>query len=548
MALVNTESISAQSHGFGNLPIWRQLSFMVAMAASIALGISLFTWSQDPNYTMLYGNLTDKDVGQVMEALKKANIKYKIDRDTGVIMVSSDQVYNARITLAAESLPRGSNTGYEVLEQQEKFGISQFMETARYQQAMEGELARTITTIDSVQNARVHLAIPRQSAFVRNRRPPSASVVLNMYPGRNMTSGQVQAISHLVASGIPNLESNQVTVIDQKGRLLSSQDDDKGMASTRQLDYIGKLELSFIERIENILMPVVGASGIKAQVKADIDFTRVEQTQESYNPDAEVVRSEQIIEEQKGGAASASGIPGALSNQPPEAGTTAPVTAAAAGADTGSTQRRNIRTIRNYEVDKTISHTRLSTGMVKRLSIAVVVDNKRTVDEAGVPVSTPYTREELDNMTLLVKDAVGFVARRGDTINIINTEFNIPPVPEALPDTPIWEQPWVWSVARQVGGVGLVIFLLLAVMKPILRELASKGRELKEMAPAGQLEQFTAAGAEGSGNLALPQGGASSELLQAQARSGQITSAKDMAKQDPKLVAQVVRNWVGDEE
>ncbi len=546
MALIDTESISAQSHGFGNLPIWRQLSFMVAMAASIALGISLFTWSQDPNYTMLYGNLTDKDVGQVMEALKKANIKYKIDKDTGAIMVTSDQIYNARITLAAESLPRGSNRGYEVLEQQEKFGLSQFMETARYQQAMEGELARTITTIDSVQNARVHLAIPRQSAFVRNRRPPSASVVLNMYPGRNMTSGQVQAIIHLVASGIPNLESNQVTVIDQKGRLLSSQDDDKGMASARQLDYIGKLEMSFIERIENILIPVVGAGGIKAQVKADIDFTRVEQTQESFNPDAEIVRSEQIIEEEKGGAASASGVPGALSNQPPEAGTTAPVTAAA--ADTGRAQRRSIRTIRNYEVDKTISHTRLSTGMVKRLSIAVVVDNKRTVDEAGVPGSTAYTKEELDNMTLLVKDAVGFDARRGDTINIINTEFNVPPVPEALPDTPIWEQPWVWSVAKQVAGVGLVIFLLLGVMKPILKELASKGRELKEMAPAGQLEQFAGAGVEGGANLALPQGGSSSELLQAQARSGQITSAKDMAKQDPKLVAQVVRNWVGDEE
>lgn len=535
MAMVKAETV----HGFAGLPAMRQIGLMIGLAASVALGVAVALWSQTPSYSLLYGSLSQRDAAQVADALQKANIPFKIDESSGALMVVSTQLQKARMQLAADGLPKGLSNGFEMLQQDQGFGTSQFVETARYQHALEGELARTISSLRNVESARVHLAIPKRSVFLRKQESPSASVVVNLYAGRGLDDGQIASIVHLVASSVPHLTANQVTVVDQRGNLLTARDtaSEMGMTST-QFAYNRKVEDSYIKRIEDLLMPLIGAGKVRAQVAAELDFTVTEKTQEVFNPDLPALRSEQVSEDQASSSISGNGIPGTLSNQPPAAGSTA-ATEGGSGENSGNSSKRSVR---NYELDKTISHTRLATGNVRRLSVAVVLDDKQTVNEEGASVRAPWTEEELAKFTTLVKEAVGFSAQRGDSVQLINASFQPTPEAEPLPEPPIWEQPWLWDLLKQLAGVVGVLILIFGVLKPTLRNLTEKGLVVAQPAlPKGENElgedQVSLSGAQQTNSLPSP----------TQQYEQQLTTARGMVQQDPKRVAQVVKNWVNED-
>lgn len=528
----------------------RQIGLLVGAAAGIALIMVVWLWAKEPSYGLLYGSLADKDASQVMEALQKASIPYKVDEGTGAVMVPSAQVRDARLKLASQGLPNSSGIGFELLDKDQGFGTSRFLETTRYQRALAGELSRTITGLANVQEARVHLAIPKQSSFVRDRETPSASVMVKLYPGRNLEQGQVSAIVHLVASSIPNLSTERVTVVDQRGNLLTAKDQSRDMALTAsQFDYTRRLEETYVKRIHDIITPLVGESGVRAQVVAELDFTVTEKTQESFNPDLPAVRSEQTTEEQSKGMAGSAGIPGALSNQPPGAGTTVPGAAQGAAqgaADTAPTNTSRSAT-RNYELDKTISHTRLASPSVQRLSVAVVVDDRPGTNEKGEPVRTPLSEVELARITTLVKDAVGFSVQRGDSLNVINASFQPPAELEPAPEPSIVDRPWVMDMVKWLLGAVAVMLLMFGVLRPVLRSLAAQG-----VRGAAGRQLAAEPGAEALSDMAedrvsLSMGEKAPQLAGPTEYEEQINLARHMAAQDPKRVAQVVKNWVAND-
>ncbi|MDO9372640.1 MAG: flagellar basal-body MS-ring/collar protein FliF [Gammaproteobacteria bacterium] len=559
--------LTAPMQGFMHLPMVRQVGLLLGLAASVALGVVLVQWSQEPGYRPLYSSLADKDMGQVADALQKSNIPYKMDEKSGAILIPDERVYDTRLKLAAQGLPKGTGGGFEIMEEKVGLGTSQFMEAARYQHALEGELARTIGTLSNVQSSRVHLAIPKQSVFVRSKQEPTASVLVNLYAGRNLEEGQVAAIVHLVASSIPNLSASNVTVIDQKGQLLTAREGSRDMQqSASQLEYAQRLEDSYIRRIEEILVPITGIGRVKAQVVADLDFTQSEQTAEIFNAEKPKLRSEQTSEQQNGSSTGASGVPGALSNQPPaptqvaEQTPPAPSAADAANANPDSAQppvsnpvevaaragvngntnaNQTSNATRNYEIDKTISHTRNAAGAVRRLSVAVVVDDRQGTDDEGEVTRTPLKPEELVRITTLVKEAVGFNEKRGDTVNVINASFSVPEAAEPLPEPSFFSKPWVAAAGKQLGAGLVVLLLVLGVLRPVLSGLAS--RAVSGGHSGGMQEQAllsddrVSIGALRQGNrLAAPGNDYDTNL----------STTKALAAQDPKRVAQVVKNWV----
>jgi flagellar M-ring protein FliF len=427
--LVKADQLNASFQGMTHLPIVRQLGLLIGLAASIALGVYLVLWSRTPNYSVLYHQVSPRDAAEIVNVLQQQNIAYQMDTETGLVLVDAKKVHEARIALAAQDLPHSAGDGFELIEKDQGFGTSDFIQNARYQRALEGELARTIMAISAVENARVHLALPKESAFLADKRKPSASVFINLAPGRHLGDEQVSAIIHLVASSVPDMDSSQVTLVDNKGHLLSNSDPTSGIGlSSRQMEYKRKVEANLAGNIENILLPIVGANKVRAQVVASMDFTQLEMTQESFDPDAPAVRSEQRVEEHSQGSAAQGGVPGALSNQPPGAAT-APQQAGSAGASTQAkgANKSQVRYTINNELDRSIVHRRQSPGAIKRLSVAVVVDHKMVRNDKGEMVSTAYTQDELNRFTTLAKEAVGFDAIRGDSVNIINAEFSVPP-------------------------------------------------------------------------------------------------------------------------
>lgn len=524
---------AASNSGFAGLPAWRQMAFMVVLAAGVAVGVAAFFWLRTPTYTVLYSNLAERDVTQVMDALQQNGIPHKLDPGSGALMVPAAEVHNARLKLAAEGLPESGVAGFELLKEDQGFGTSQFIENARYQHALEGELSRTVAALRNVKEARVHLALPKRSVFVRRQEPPTASVVVHMYSGRSLDEGQVASVVHLVASSVPHLNPDNVTVVDQNGNLLNSQQSSEfGMTST-QFSYNRKLEETYTQRILSLLEPMVGSNGVRAQVAAELDFSQTERTEETYNPDLPALRSEQISEDQMGAGGAAAGVPGTLANTPPGPQAEGP------GLTQSNSSRRSTR---NYELDKTISHTKLATGTIRQLSIAVVIDDKRVPGPDGSATREPWTQEELDKFTTLVREAVGFDARRGDSVQVINAAFQEAPAPEPLPEPSLWEQAWVWDALKQTAGVLVVLLFFFGVLRPIMRSLAERGRnDQPGMLPAmegvdmNNPEALTAAAGQG----ALPR--------PAQAYEEQMGNARSLVSQDPKRVAQVVKNWVKDD-
>jgi flagellar M-ring protein FliF len=512
-------------------PPLRQMLLLVGLAAAVAAGVALVFWSQGANYTPLYSGLADRDVGEITALLDNASVPYKVDPATGGLLVPSDKKYEVRMQLASSGLPRGTGFGIEDMPSKSTFGQTPFMENALYVRAVETELARTIGAMQPVESARVHLALPPQSVFLRQKREPSASVMLKLYSGRRLDETQVQAVVHLVASSVPDLTPSRVTVVDQSGALLTSPSGDNAAAtSSSQFDYRKQLEGEYTQRIESLLGSIVGAERVRASVSADLDFTVVEQTRESFDPNVQVVRSEQTSEDSHRGDG-VQGVPGALSNQPPgvAAGTTAGAAAAAPGTEPQSQSRTQVR---NFELDKTISHTTQAIGAIKRLSIGVLIDNKPPANGRGA--GTPLAEAELASLTQLVKQSVGFDEMRGDTISVLNSAFQPAAQVQNPPAPSIWERPQVWSIARQVLGAALVLVLGFFVLRPMMTVL-TRPQPLPSP-PAGEYPGQMYPAMPGTRAVPLPLG-----------YEDRMAAARSVAGQDPRQVAQVVRNWVSED-
>ncbi len=522
-------------------PLLRQAGLLLGLAASVALGVAVVFWSQSPDYTTLYAELPDTELSQVAEALKQANIKYKIS--AGNIMVPADKIDDSRMQLAAQGLPHVKTKGFDILSEDQSFGTSQFIQSARYQHALEEELSQSISAIRNIKSARVHLALPKESVFVRNRKKSSASVIVNLYSGHRINDEQVSAISYMVASSVPSLQVEQVTIVDQMGRLLTDSKNDKMKTlNSEQLEYTQKVEQNYISRINNILLPFLGSNGFKAQVNADIDFTQIEKTSEVYNPDMAATRSKQQMIERVSAAGDA-GIPGALSNQPP-GGSIVPEKANgknAEGEGSAGNYKNKESTTQNFELDKTISHTQLSTGNVQRISIAVVVDDKKQVAEDGTLTTIARTDEELKRITLLVKQAAGFNVQRGDSVNIINANFVAPTSIEALPDIPLWQQAGFTPMIKQVLAALVVLYIIFGVIKPAFKSLAKPHKEVIGLENDSVNQNALSAGESAEQQEmddadALPKPPDDYEL--------QLDMARKLVVDDPQVAAQVVKNWL----
>ena len=574
------------------LVLLRQAGVLIGLAAAVALGLYVALWARQPEYSVLFADLRDRDLNQVIEALTSNNIPYRMDPNGGTVLVAAERLADARMKLAGAGLPHGgaNGGGFESMSDDQPFGTSQFLEQARYQHAIEGELSRSISHITNVRSARVHIALPKQSAFARTKRDPSASVIVDLYNGRQLERHQVAAIAQMVAAAVAGMPVNQVTVIDQRGNLLTDNSDsaDSLAVSAKRFEYSRTLEQSYIDRVEAILAPLVGADGVRAQVTADLDFTETQQSPESFNPDLPSVRSESSTEEERSGDA-ASGVPGALSNQPAAAASAPEQTANATGqppASAGAAKQAaapvNKRTqkTRNYELDHRVVIEKNHVGSIRRLSVAVVVrapaaatpvapvagekpaagakpatDDKATATaETAAVIPATLSEAEITRMTTLVKEAIGFDATRGDSVSITSAEFLAPPVVEPVPEAPIWQQPWVWNVAKQVAGGLFVLFVLLGVIRPTVKSLMSKPVTVaasSELAVDGGgangMPALTGPGAM-DGQMALTnQRGDSGPLLASSLIDPNIDSVKQFVASDPRVAAQVIKGWVGGE-
>lgn len=536
MAVVSAENVAVQARGLGSLPVLRQFGLMIGLAVSVALGVTVAMWSQTPSYSLLTGNLSARDMSEVTKSLDGAGIKYQFEPGSGGILVPAEKLQQARMKLATSGINQSGEVGFELLDKDQGFGSNSFLLKARYNRALEGELAQSISNLKIVESARVHLAIPKRSAFAREGNKPAASVVINLYAGRVLNEAQTAGIVNIVASGVPGLDSDQVTVVDDKGRLLSSKGSDSDMQlSSTQFNYTRKLEDRYVKRIIDIVGPFVGNDGVRAQVVANIDFTSMDETKESYLPEQRVVRSEQLFEATNN-QAGVMGVPGALSNLAP---------ADATLADAGGAQASNVsgnnssRAVRNYEIDRTISHTRQSPVKLESLSVAVIIDYRTTVSKKGKVKRSALKKAELARISELVKKAVGLNEERGDTINIVNTQFQMPEAVKPLPEPPIWEQPWVMGAAKQLLGGLFVVFIAFGVLRPMLTNLSKHGENVGNVA--------VAQGAQGG----VPMGDDRVTLSnQAPPSGGQqlMDMAGSMVQEDPKRVAQVLNTWVEQDE
>ncbi|MFL9884916.1 flagellar basal-body MS-ring/collar protein FliF [Paraburkholderia agricolaris] len=531
------------------------LIFAVALLVAIVAG--LFLWSRAPDYKVLYSNLSDRDGGAIITALQAANIPYKFTDAGGAILVPSEQVHEMRLRLAAQGLPKSGSVGFELMDNQ-KFGISQFAEQINYQRALEGELERTIESISSVKSARVHLAIPKPSVFVRDKEAPSASVLVNLYPGRALDEGQVLAITHMVSSAVPDMPVKGVTILDQDGNLLTQPSTGSGLDAS-QLKYRQQIERSTQQRIDAILSPLFGSGNAHSQVSADIDFSRSEQTSENYGPNGSpqqaAIRSQQTSTATEMSQAGASGVPGALSNQPPQPAS-APITAGngASGVTTTPVSDRKDSTT-NYELNKTVQHLEQPMGGIKRLSVAVVVNYLRVVDAKGHATMQPVTADKLAQVNQLVKDAMGFDAARGDSVNVVNSPFTADIDPNA--DLPWWRTPDMIALAKQLAtylGIGAVaLFLYFVMVKPALRRAFPPPEPLTATAALPSPDEpilLDGIPAAERAN-AITEMESDSELLAFENEKHKyernLEFARNIARQDPKIVATVVKNWVSDE-
>jgi flagellar M-ring protein FliF len=525
----------------------RHFGRLIGLAAAVAIGTVVALWTSEPNYAPLYNNMSGQDTAQIVDLLRSNEIDFKLDASSGSIMVDQAKLPEARLKVAAQGLPSATTQGMEMLQGDQGLGTSQFIETARYNHALEAELVRSVESIRSVEKARIHLAMPKQSIFIRNRIKPSASVVIKLYTGRVLSPGQVDAIVQMVAASIPMLESGEVAVVDQFGRLLT-QDDDAGMAQTnKQYDYSRLLEDNMADRIIKLLQPIVGNGKVNAQVAAQLDFARIESTREAFDPERSVIRSEQISEEKNTSLSSVLGIPGALTNKPQAGGTTeAKTNQDAGGVKETAPTNQNSSSTRNFEVDRIISHTNSQVGSIQRLSVAVVIDDKSIVSADGSIEKTAYSDEDIARFVMLVKETIGFDENRGDTVSVINTSF-LQIEQEVIVEMPVWQsilnEAWILNLAKQVfGAVGLLI-IYLVFGRPFLRTLLPN--RIENEGNSSSMSQ----GGNGT-HMALPNFSEDPNNQAATIRQKDATyeqkvgMAQSLVLEDPARVANVMKNWV----
>ena len=526
------------------MPVLKQIGLLAGVAAAVAAAIWLVLWSQGQNYTVLYGQLSERESGQVMDALTAAGIEYKLS-PSGAVSVPDSKVQEARIRLASQGLPQSDAMGIEMLQKESALGSSSMMETVRYQSVLETELARTIAKVEGVENARVHLALPKPSVFLQDSHRATASVMLQLYPGRVLDQGQVAAIVHLVASSVPELAASDVTLVDQEGTLLNSPDDNSESAiSTHQLEYTHKIEESYQRRIVELLEPLVGAGRVRATVTADVDFTVAEETRENYDPQKEAVRSEQTSNETRKGGDGAEGIPGALSNQPPGTsgapvipGATptpgSPAQAAPPGQSTAASSgpsSSSQKSTKNYEVDRTLAYVKQPVGTLKRLSVGVVLDDWQKTDADGKVTTSAMSDADIKRFTQLVKESIGLKDDRGDKIDVINQAFKSDAPIGAPSGPPLWQNPTIIQIAKQLVGAGLVLLVAFLILRPLMKSLTRGPKP----ASAGALpeDRVSLSGKEANPIKLQP------------SFEQQIAAARTLVGQDPKRAAQVVKDWV----
>ncbi|GKS68047.1 flagellar M-ring protein FliF [Nitrosomonas sp. PY1] len=547
------------------LPNQKKIGLILSLAAVIALIIGGLMWSQSPEYRVLYNNVSDQDGSSIITALQQMNVPYKFSEHGGIILIPEKHIHEVRLKLAGQGLPKGSLSGFEIMENQ-KFGSSQFLEQINYQRALEGELARSVQSLSAVQSARVHLAMPKPSVFSRDKQQPSVSVLVNLYPGRVLAVEQVSAIVHLMSSSVSNLPVKNVTIVDQNGNLLSTSNDTKQDTrfDAKQLEYIKELEEGYIRRIETILAPITGASNVRAQVAADLDFSHIERAEETYRPnnseaEGASIRSQQTHESIATGSKFDGGIPGALSNRPPE-NAAAPIEVdkkkkgepASENEDEKNKKEPPIPTDRkkesttNYEVDKTVQHTKQSTGNIKRLTAAVVVNYRKKVDENGEITHEALTADELKEINNLVKEAMGFNEKRGDSLTVTNSVFSDHGMSS---DTIFWKDPENIMLAKDFGKqflvFVLVLFFFLKILRPFLKSL-EPAPAVPALANNGATNTPVEEASIGPDGQPLP-GQATSPAMLAIQKSiyeENLKQARKLALEEPLIVANVVKDWI----
>ncbi|MCC4115907.1 flagellar M-ring protein FliF [Aromatoleum toluclasticum] len=515
----------------------QKLAAGTAVAIAIAMLVGVWLWSRTPDYAVLFSNFEERDGGAIVAALQQQNVPYKFSPGGNAILIPSGQVHDVRLRLAAQGLPKGGLVGFELMENQ-KLGVSQFHEQVNFQRALEGELARTIQAIASVASARVHLAIPKQSGFLRDEQTPTASVMVNLHPGRTMDSTQVAGIVHLVASSVPQLANDRVSVIDQNGTLLTNRPDplrNAGLDAT-QLNYVREVEAGYIRRIETILTPIVGQDNFKAQVTADVDFNQVEATAETFKPNPspdQAIRSQQINEQGMREPA-AQGVPGALSNQPPVPAT-APITSpsVAAGGTPGgaATPFGNRAATINYELDRTIQHTKQALGQVKRLSVAVVVNHRNETLPNGESRPGALSDEEMARITSLVREAMGFSPTRGDSLNVSSAPFAAGRA-ESQAQLPVWKDPEMVDLGKEALKYVVILVALAVVYFGVVRPLLRTVAPPPPPAPAPEAEDEDAV-------VSLSHTGPANTF------EDKLARAKELAISDPRVVANLIKEWMG---
>ena len=521
------------------------------VALLVAAAVAAVVMGRQPDYRVLFSNLGDKDGGAVVAQLSQMNVPYKYAEGGGAILIPAERVHDVRLRLATQGLPKGSVAGFELMESN-KFGMTQFQERLNFQRGLEGELTRSIQALSSVQSARVHLALPNQNGFFREQQKPSASVLVSLHPGRILDRAQLAGIVHLVASSVPELAPSAVSVLDDTGKLLSQSPDSTAGAeiNAQQLLYVQQLEQQYSRRIMDILEPVVGRDNVKAQVTAEVDFSQTESTSEQFRPnqtpDSSAVRSQQVLESRGSSTKTATGVPGAVANQPP-APSAAPINGANpapnAGGQQGTEEQTNKReSTTNYEVDKTVKVVRGSTGAVKRLSAAVVV-NYQSAEDKGKTVTKALTPEQIEQMTALVRETIGFNRERGDSVNLMNTPFQVTAVPTT--DTPLWKQPEVVDLAKTfawpVGAVLFAALVLMGLVRPALKGSAPAKATAAKPVAGGQLDALEAETPE---RPALAAPSRKDEVLPATPEQLRLEDARVLAKENPVAVANILKTWL----
>lgn len=552
--LLDTPPASNSPLSFFQTPMGKRIALGGGIALVLAAMLAVWMWSQAPEYRVLFSNYSDRDGGAITASLDQMAVPYKFSEGGTAILVPAEQIHDLRLKLAAQGLPKGGNVGFELMENQ-KLGVSQFLEQVNYQRSLEGELARSIQSLGSVSNARVHLAMPKPSVFVREQQKPTASVLLTLQPGRALDPGQVSAIVHLVASSVPELTIGNVTVVDQTGNLLS--DPTKAGAGKQldpnQLKYVEQVQQNIIKQVESIIKPLVGEGNVRAEATAEVDFAQVDTAAEMYKPNSppepQAIRSQQTSESSQPGAG-ASGIPGALSNQPPGVnaapveGELAPNGAAAAGPT-----RKDATT--NYEVDKTIRYEQRPMGGIKRLTVGVVVNYRRIVDaKTGKVTVRPLSSAEVTQINELVKQAMGYNQARGDTLNVTNAPFEGVDKPaEAVQPIEWWADsanfPLFKEIARYVFVAAVIAFLYFRFLRPLLRPAIKKFDEATAMPEEEKDEEEEETAEEAAQAAAEEEEHEVEKQRQAMGYRANLQMAQDLAREDPRIVANVIKAWLG---